>query len=188
MDTWDYIDCPTLHLIDDCISVDPEVLSNEEICSLMIDSKKASESCMKACCAFILLRNVKLSIELLLNPSNDRYYLRDCMINCLAIQCIYMSEDLVKLSLEILDLAIDRYGICDDDDGDTILHGIAYCLNSPSDGCCNDKWLSFLRKIVDRVPVDILSMQDSIFRLTPYDCLIQTYCQDEEVLEILKPR
>ena len=84
-----------------------------------------------------------------------------------------MSNDLVKLSLEILDLVIDRYGVCDDD-GDTLLH----CIDeSPRDGCCKDKWLSFLRKIVDQFPVDILSTQNSDGD-TPYDCLINRCCQD----------
>jgi len=67
------------------------------------------------------------------------------------------------------------------------------CLYSLIERCCKDKWLSFLRKIVDRFPVEILSMQDRRGD-TPYDCLINNYPYyhdekwSEEVLDIFKPR
>ena len=162
----DNIQCPTFHLIDDWISVDPEVLSNEEICSLMI---VAIEYCTKSCCALILLRNIKISFELL--PVSS-YKLNNCMTSCLENKCICMSDDLVKFSLEILDLVIDRSG--EEElfgDGYTLLHDIAMRLKRPSEGCCMDKWLSFLRKIVDRFPVEMLSTQDRD-EYTPYAYLI----------------
>ena len=185
----DDIKCPSYHLIDDWISVNPEVIYNEQICSGMIC---LIESCTKTCCALIILRNVKISFEPL--PIRNRY-LSFFVVNCLKNKCIYMSDDLVKLSLEILDLGLDRYSEEDllFQDGNTILHAIADCLVFPSEGCSNDKWLLFLRKVVDRFPVEILSMQDRLGH-TPYDCLIIKYldCQDEkfikEVLDIFKPR
>ena len=187
----DNIKCPTFHLIDDWISVDPEVLSNEEICSGMINSIYYYT---KACCAHILLRNVKNSIELLPIPSNNRRLLQDCVRNCLKNNCIYMSNDLVKLSLEILDLLIDR---CRGEEmlsnGNTILHDIACNLNSTSEGYCKDKWLSFLSKLVNRFPVYILSTQDSEGH-TPYDYLINRFYDYQEaklnmeVLVIFKSR
>ena len=67
------------------------------------------------------------------------------------------------------------------------------CLYSLIERCCKDKWLSFLRKIVDRFPVEVLSMQD-IGGDTLYDCLINNYrlCHDEkwyeEVFAIFIPR
>jgi hypothetical protein len=101
------IECPSFHLIDDWISVNPKALSNEEICSLMID---AIESWTKACCTLILLRNIKISIELLPVPRNDRR-LQNCIINCLNNKCIYMSDDLMKLSLEIQFFVTSRRNI-----------------------------------------------------------------------------
>jgi hypothetical protein len=111
-----------------------------------------------------------------------------------------MSNDVVNLSLEILDLVIDRYSEEEeyhDCDGNTILHGIATLLYRPTEGCSNDKWLSFLRKIVDRFPVEVLSMQN-MFGHTPYDRLINNYqvCQyvsqdknlNKKVLDLFKPR
>ena len=100
----------------------------------------------------------------------------------------------MKLSLEILDLVIDRYSEEEEyHDGNTILHGIARGLFKSIKGCCEDKWLLFLRMIVDRFPVEILSTQDSTGR-TPYNWLIfySSLYDDKklmkEVLEILKPR
>ena len=105
-----------------------------------------------------------------------------------------MSDDLVKLSIEILDLGLDRYS---EEElfsiGDTTLGFIARHYYRPNEGCSNDKWLSYLRKIEDRFPVDILSTQDRDGH-TPYDCLINNspLWHDEkwyeEVLDIFKPR
>ena len=67
-----------------------------------------------------------------------------------------MSDDLVKLSLDILDLAIDRRSEEDLLHNGTLLHDNACNLNRPSEGCRKDKWLSFLRKIVDRFPVKMI--------------------------------
>ena len=106
-----------------------------------------------------------------------------------------MSNDLLKLSLEILDLVRDEAGllhICEYT-GNTILHDIVCSLEFPGEGCCKDKWLSFLSKIANRFPADILSTQN-IAGHTPYDRLINNYSYYhdekliEEVLEILKPR
>ena len=72
-----YIECPSFHLIDDWISLDPEVLSNEYIGLFMIDSIRYRT---KPCCALILLRNIKISIELLPVPRNYRYELKNCVL------------------------------------------------------------------------------------------------------------
>ena len=101
------IECTSYHLIDDWISVDPKVLSNEEICLGMVYS---IEDCTKACCALILLRNIKISIELLPVRRNDRR-IQICIINCLKNKCICMSDDLVKLSLEIQFFVTSRRNI-----------------------------------------------------------------------------
>ena len=75
----------------------------------------------------------------------------------------------------------------------TLLHNVSNCLYGSIKGCCKHKWILFLRKMVDRCPVDMLSMQD-IDGHTPYDCLTRnsSLSQEEkwyeEVLEILKPR
>ena len=77
--------------------------------------------------------------------------------------------------------------------GNTILHVIARRLNRPSEGCCKEKWLSFLMKIVDRIPVDMMSTRNSA-GYTPYDLLINnsSLFHDKKlmkkVLDILKPR
>ena len=166
------------------------MLSNDQICS---DMMNAISSCTKACCALIILRNIKILIEVLSMPSNHRRLLQNCVLNCLKNRCIYMSDDLVKLSLEILDLGFDRSSIEDLFHNGTLLHDIACTLNRPGEGCVKDKWVSFLRKIVNRFPVDILSMQN-IAGHTPYDRLLNnySYCQDEKyikkVVEIFKPR
>jgi hypothetical protein len=98
----------------------------------------------------------------------------------------------VKLSLDILDLLIDRYS--EEQlfrNGNTILHAIAYSLEFLCEGFCTDKWLSFLRKIVDRFPVEILSM-NIIGGNTVHDFVKDDSWHDKkwmkEVLEILKPR
>ena len=134
-----------------------------------------------------------MSMELLPIPSSNRYLLEDCILNCLKNRCICKGDDLVKLSLEILDIELDRISEEEEYHDDyTILHGIANCLYSLIERCCSDKWLSFLRKIVDRFPVEILSMQNGGF--TPYDFLIKnsSLCHDKQlmkdVLEIFKPR
>ena len=80
------IKCPSFHqvfhLIDDWLSIDPEVLSNEEICSDMINAIRYRT---KTYCALILLRNIKISFELLPVPTNDRFFLPNYMSNCLKI-------------------------------------------------------------------------------------------------------
>jgi len=189
----DNIKCPSFHLVDDWISLHPEVLSTETVCYDMIN---AIESCTKTCCALILLRNVQISMELL--PISTYNLPFSFVFNCVGNTCICISDDLVKLSLEILDLVIDRSG--EEElfgDGYTLLHDIAMRLKRPSEGCCMDKWLSFLRKIVDRFPVEVLSMQN-MFGHTPYDYLIRNYqvCQYvsqdknlyKKVLHLFKPR
>ena len=101
----------------------------------------------------------------------------------------------MKLPLEILDLLIDQYGeeqlfYISDDNGNTILHVIAMWVYRPSEGCSKDKWISFLKKIVDRFPVDTLSTQNRDGH-TPYDCLINKFSEElyyEEVLDLFKPR
>ena len=182
------IKCPSTHLIDDWISVNQEVLSNKEIFGGMI---RWIFYCTKACCALMLLRNIKISIKVQPVPRNDLSLLQGCVSNCLKNKFICMSNDTVKLSLEILDLGLDRSSEEElFNNGNTILHAIA-CTLELGEGCCKDKWLSFLSKIVDRFPVEVLSMQNSI-GYTPYDFACRFFSQDKnlmkEVLEIFKPR
>ena len=71
----------------------------------------------------------------------------------------------------------------------TILHNIAYNLRYPGDGCCNEKRLSLLSKMLDRI-LPNLSIK-SLHGDTPYDMI---YLRDEDKgwldqkAELIRPR
>ena len=194
----DNMKCPSYHLIGDWSLINPEVLYNKQICSDMI---YCIESCTKACCALIILRNVKISFEPL--PISNRYLLSLFVFKCLENKCICISDDLVKLSLEILDLGLDRFS---EEElyyySKALLQALFKVISITChsthpchqvDDFCKDKWVSYLRKIVDRCPVEMLARQN-VDGHTPYESLINSssLCQDdkwyEEVSDIFQPR
>ena len=143
------------HLIHDWISIDTEVISDNNVfTNIMIDSMNY---CNKECCTLAILRNIHIPIELGTIDNTIRSLVYGFIGNGLRNKFICMNDYLMEMFLEILDVSIEssseeifatlRFN------NSTILHSIAYNLRYnlryPGDGCCNDKWLSLLSKIVD---------------------------------------
>ena len=180
------------HLIDEWITLDTEVLSNEGLFFIMIDS---IQHCTKDCCALMFLRNVKKSFELARIESPKLYLLEGLIRHCLRNACICLNVDLVDLSIEILAIAIEKFGekmLVIDLRGRNILHNIARSLQYPnSDEFTFEKWLSFLGKILDQFPPELLSIRD-VHRKIPCDMISSIFTlwgdkRQDQVFDLFEP-
>ena len=172
------------HLIDDWVSLDTQVLSDRRIVSSIMN-KDTIGHCTKECCVLAVFRNYNMSLEILAVRASYCFFMDEFIIGSLSNKCVCMNDDLIKLFLQILDRTIEKnreylfHTIYRGSGGNTLLHRMAIYLKFPGDGCCIDKWLSLLSKIINRFPNDVLSRRSfSYAGFTPYD-IIQRIRKDK---------
>ena len=103
---------------------------------------------------------MQMPVELWTIEHTLRSLVYEFITNGLRNKCICMNDNLTKIFLEILDVLVQKSNedifVTNRFNNSTILHGIPCNLRCPGDGCCNEKWLSILSKILDRFPLNQL--------------------------------